>query len=370
MIRWWHPGRYHGGGYHNWLVGRFDRPGQLHLHLNHSQTDRVESCWLVELTGAFHAAGMKKVILGSPVSGQYQLEQRLEPHMAFAVRFEHRPLLPAWQNRPLVLGRAMFLPDDAAAEEHVFAVPPERGFPVSIPPETAVEAVRCLSYEDREGATPRVPAIRLYPSGDINVEIRLDVAMDRDVHLVTGERLPEASPGQIVKIVELEHAGFARLEVIDAGRRSKTTRKPTGDFFVVPVAIENHGQSGTLGNPVRFTRMPAVSDITGEFADNGELHLQWNWQTNTRVRVLVRSDGAKRRGQCWELRERTTANQYAERNYFLVSRDWLDAVIDAESCTKLQVTIESLHHDDTGGIGLALATRSTPLPIPKRRLQR
>ena len=202
------------------------------------------------------------------------------------------------------------------------------------------------------------------------MEIRLDVAMDRDVLLVTGERLPEASPGKIVKIAELEHAGFARLEVIDAGRRYKTARRPTGEFFVVPVAVENHRQSGTLGKPVRFTRMPAVSDITGEFADNGELHLQWNWQTNTRVRVVVRSDGAKRRGQRRELREHTTANQYAERNYFLVSREWLDSLIDAESCTKLQVTIESLHHDDTGGIGFALATLSTPLPIPKRRLQR
>lgn len=350
MIRWWHPGRYHGGGYHNWLVGRFDRPGQLYLHLNHSQTDRVESCWLVELTGTPHAAGMKKVILGSPVSGQYKFEQRLEPHMAIAVRFEHLPLPPAWQNRPLVLGRATFLPDDAAAEEHLFAVPSERGSPVPIP-ETAVEAVRCLSYEDRGGATPRVPAIHLYPSGDINVEIRLDVAMDRDVLLVTGERLPVASPGQIAKIDDLERAGFTRLEMIGAGCRSKTARRPIREFFVVPVAVENHGQSGTLGNAVRFTLIPAVSDITGEFADNGELHLRWNWQTNIRVRVVVRSDGAKRRGQRRVLREHTTANEYAERNYFLVSRGWLDSVIDAESCTKLQVTIESLHHDDMGGIG-------------------
>ena len=370
MIWWWHLGRYHDEPYHNWLVARFDQPGEIHLCLNNSRTDRVESCWLVELNATRHATETRRVLLARPALDQYRLNQRLEPDKAFAVLFKHQPLPPAWQDKPLVVGRGNFLPEDAAAEELDLTLPLGRGSRIPIAPETAIEAVRHLLREPPEGAAPSVPVIRLYSSGEANIEIRLEQVMDCDVLLFVGDHPPEVSPGHVVELATLEDAGLIRTAVIDAGICSKTIRSPTQDLVVVPVAFKTHRRSGTLGNSVRFVRVPAVSDIKGDFVDNGELHLRWNWRTNTRVRVLVRCDHPQHGGPRVDLSEHTTANEYADRNYFLVAREWLDSAIDAESCTKLQVTIESLHHDDTGGIGPTLATRSIELSIPKRRLQR
>jgi hypothetical protein len=342
-----------------------------------SRYDRVESCALVEHIDTDDLR-LHPCDIPPPVDGNHIFDIALAPLTSFALRIRHQPMPAGLQRRELQLGRAVFLPNDAATETHELVLRHVGGAPARGAPQSAIDAVRALTrnpMSKRQETYP--PEVRLYPCEGDRVEVRLTRALPtEDVVTFVKEGPTELQSGQWIDLAALEDDGWHRVLTIPAGQRLGRFQPGGGSFTVIPVAVPAGRRQVLMGNVTHWRPTPPVRNLQHEFIANGDLLLRWDWQGNVRARLIVtpRPDVTVRHHDR-RFEDHMTRTGYAARNYAHVPREAVDALLEGmteaspTAVGALLMEIQVLDPDDWGGTGPGLSIAKAVVRVPRWRLR-